>query len=181
MNPLRKCKICGLEAVIEQDLDNFVPNTKSKYDRLNFCKQCYPTHRLPISRKHYVNHKEEHRQYYLAHRDEHRARSKERWKRRKALGIASCTEKELVYARKYRAKTFMIRQARKQAWQVPIKPFCEKCGTTEVKLERHHPDYSKPLEVVTLCRLCHEKLHVEQFLAQATGNKTYVWIGSGET
>lgn len=34
------------------------------------------------------------------------------------------------------------------------KSACERCGATE-KLEMHHPDYSKPLEVVTLCVPCH--------------------------
>jgi hypothetical protein len=36
---------------------------------------------------------------------------------------------------------------------------CEHCGTTE-KLRKHHPDYNKPLEVVTLCAPCHRKLHI---------------------
>lgn len=35
---------------------------------------------------------------------------------------------------------------------------CTKCGSLE-QLERHHPDYQKPLEVVTLCRDCHTSLH----------------------
>ena len=34
---------------------------------------------------------------------------------------------------------------------------CEKCGLETEKLEAHHPDYSKPLEVVWLCKSCHEK------------------------
>lgn len=34
------------------------------------------------------------------------------------------------------------------------KDACEHCGATE-KLELHHSDYSKPLEVVTLCIPCH--------------------------
>ncbi len=34
-------------------------------------------------------------------------------------------------------------------------PFCN----THTFIEAHHSDYSKPLEVVWLCRLCHRKLH----------------------
>jgi hypothetical protein len=30
---------------------------------------------------------------------------------------------------------------------------CERCGAS--KSEKHHPDYTKPLEVVFLCRRCH--------------------------
>ena len=32
-----------------------------------------------------------------------------------------------------------------------------KCGSYDV--EKHHPDYSKPLEVIWLCRPCHLALH----------------------
>jgi len=28
-------------------------------------------------------------------------------------------------------------------------------------IQAHHPDYSKPLEVIYLCVYCHHKLHVE--------------------
>lgn len=38
------------------------------------------------------------------------------------------------------------------------KPECERCGA-EGKLHMHHIDYSKPLEVVTLCIPCHEIAH----------------------
>lgn len=37
---------------------------------------------------------------------------------------------------------------------------CEICG--EIKVDGHHDDYSKPLEVRWLCRLHHNQLHKEQ-------------------
>jgi hypothetical protein len=35
---------------------------------------------------------------------------------------------------------------------------CQKCGA-EKKLDTHHPDYSKPDEVLFLCRSCHMNAH----------------------
>jgi len=34
---------------------------------------------------------------------------------------------------------------------------CYFCGSN-IDLEMHHPDYSQPLRVYWLCRLCHRKL-----------------------
>lgn len=38
-----------------------------------------------------------------------------------------------------------------------VKLPCQRCG--EKRSEAHHPDYSKPLEVVWLCHPCHMKEH----------------------
>lgn len=38
-----------------------------------------------------------------------------------------------------------------------IKTSCEKCGN--VKVDGHHKDYSKPLEVIWLCRVHHKEEH----------------------
>ena len=40
-----------------------------------------------------------------------------------------------------------------------VKPMmCSRCPATE-RIHGHHPDYSKPLEVVWLCPLCHKAEH----------------------
>lgn len=40
-----------------------------------------------------------------------------------------------------------------------VKCPCEHCGKFDGRLDAHHPDYSKPLAVIWLCRRCHILLH----------------------
>ena len=38
--------------------------------------------------------------------------------------------------------------------KLSLKKKCERCSSID-NLQRHHPDYSKPKEIVTLCKPCH--------------------------
>ncbi len=57
---------------------------------------------------------------------------------------------------KHRAQ-WMAREAVKKGL-IPRLLNCEKCGSSEL-LQKHHADYSKPLEVVWLCIKCHHAVH----------------------
>ena len=57
-----------------------------------------------------------------------------------------------------------IRQVARLAVQlgmIPRRRACERCGISDraARLHRHHPDYSRPLQVVWLCTLCHGEVH----------------------
>jgi hypothetical protein len=39
--------------------------------------------------------------------------------------------------------------------------FCSSCGATDIRIEGHHFDYSKPFEITWLCYLCHKIIHKE--------------------
>jgi len=59
---------------------------------------------------------------------------------------------------KWRKKNLEKTKAYALSQRVPTGKECERCGGTG-RLHRHHPDYSKPLEIITLCVPCHEAEH----------------------
>jgi hypothetical protein len=77
------------------------------------------------------------------------------WLAKQPKGYASRVKLEHIrrYPERHRAITIADRYTK-------LGEKCEICGNTE-KLERHHEDYSKPLEVRTLCKYCHEAEHTK--------------------
>lgn len=68
-----------------------------------------------------------------------------------------CRKNQAKYAKKYLDKISCHNIA--NWFKSKLKKMkCEFCGSRK-ELQMHHPDYSKPKEVVTLCRLCHLFLH----------------------
>lgn len=81
-------------------------------------------------------------------RDAERAKRRERWRTR----FKSAPEKL--------AANLMLRDA--VHYGSVVKPaICQGCGKecSGRRLHGHHPDYSKPLEVLWLCHSCHRLLH----------------------
>lgn len=69
--------------------------------------------------------------------------------------LAQQRKAQAKYARKNKIKVNVHRSAQK----VPLADSCENCGA-EAK-HRHHTDYNKPLEIISLCVACHEAIHHE--------------------
>ena len=67
-------------------------------------------------------------------------------------------DSNLKAVKKYKEQNPEKVRAQNLAEKIPFDLKCGNCGTIE-NLERHHPDYSKPLMFVTLCRSCHAKIH----------------------
>lgn len=147
----KKCKDCQ-EA---KPLDAYYKDDRMKDGHLNACKDC---------RKNYqagrYNKKKKDREWLKAER----ARGRE-----KAL--------RLNYNEKYKEVNKSVRIAANKKWiernpekraahikvgnavrdGVLKKGACQVCGGE--KVEAHHPDYRKPLEVIWLCRRHHAELH----------------------
>ena len=94
------------------------------------------------------------------------AREWNRLKRQTPEGKA----KRVVLARKWKRANKIKENAHKAVARaiksnILNKPSnCTKCDSTE-HIQGHHPDYTKPLEVVWLCRECHLNHHKEAWSA----------------
>jgi flagellar motility protein MotE (MotC chaperone) len=66
-------------------------------------------------------------------------------------------EAKKKYARQYSARLLVRDSIRAGRLEPVTQRYCETCG--KIAEQYHHPDYSKPLEVVPLCAACHVKLH----------------------
>lgn len=75
-----------------------------------------------------------------------------------------CYNKRNRFAERVYHKRYYERHTeRYRAWvlvsrKVPLGSNCSVCGNIE-DLCRHHPDYSKPSEIITVCRNCHLSIH----------------------
>ncbi len=61
------------------------------------------------------------------------------------------------FPERYEAKQLVKRDKEKNPNK--YKNYCECCDKTKVRIEQHHEDYLKPLEVIALCNSCHTYIH----------------------
>ena|SRR3990167_1092402 len=80
-------------------------------------------------------------------------------RRKRAENVGYKTKEYALYKRKYpdkvRAHQALNRAVR--SGKIKRSP-CVDCGSTH-RIHGHHPDYSKPYEVIWLCPLCHKNYH----------------------
>ena len=87
------------------------------------------------------------------------------WELLKSYGVNFRTKMTLAEKRRKSELTMesqkkypqRVKARKKARRETSLESKCAICGTSE-NLQRHHPDYNKPLEVKTLCRSCHSQL-----------------------
>lgn len=151
----KQCRQCGKV----QPLDNFYLHPKMWDGRLNKCHECI---KLNVRR-----HRERNIDAIRAY-DRKRGLSakrkranRERYKNRTPEQIAA----DWAARKDWRAKNKDRRSAHIAVGnairdgKLKRKP-CERCGTKK-RIRAHHEDYTKPLDVIWLCRKCHGERHRE--------------------
>lgn len=140
---MKTCFKCN----VEKPLSDFYEHHAMADGRLNKCKECT---KRDVIRNRAANH-----DYYIAY-DNERSKLPHRKKARRDY----CPEFRKNNPEKYAAhKAVQCALRRGDLVKLP----CIICGSDSV--EAHHPDYSRPLDVVWLCVLHHRQTHAMSLAA----------------
>lgn len=154
------CKKCN----IEKPLTDFYRHNGTADGYLNICKNC----KKEDGKKYRKENIEKVREY-----DRNRPNKEERVeKHRKRIekmkkDNPTKYRKYLKSAKKWNEQNKEKRNAHNKVARALMngklirKSKCEKCSSIE-KIEAHHENYSKPLEVIWLCEKCHKDIHREK-------------------
>lgn len=154
----KKCFKCG----IVKPLSEFYKHPQMPDGHLNKCKEC--------TKKDNAKNRKDKIKYYQEY-DRKRANQPKRVKARKEYAEKckldeNLKERNRQYKNKYR-KTHKkeIRARDKLQYNLDSnkieKPTrCQICGK-ETKLQAHHHDYNKPLDVIWVCDRCHKDIHIK--------------------
>ena len=111
---------------------------------------------------HREQYRETSRRWKTKHKEKVRASRKE-WERKHPNWRAKYKETQKrcykSWVERNKEHYIITKRAHEKAYKVPLKEKCEICGSPAK--ERHHPDYSKPLEIMHLCVQCHKKQHMK--------------------
>lgn len=168
---LRICSKCQKE----KNIDDFTKDKRKSCGRSMECYECHRNRNKEYSKRM----PEEVKKRKLQKRSEYGQRNKEAInKRLRENNRADHKKKE--YMKKYRdAHKDKIRAYmngwREKNWEKVlahsavkdhvdrgniIKPSkCPICNSSDHRIEAHHSDYSKPLEIVWMCQICHLAIH----------------------
>ena len=105
-----------------------------------YCKEC--------NRSGIAEYIKKHKERYIEHNKRWRKENRERY-------LKTMNEGHKAYNYRNPEKITARNVAARNRDKI-IGSNCEYCSTANC-LEMHHPDYMKPLEVITLCRKCHRK------------------------
>lgn len=133
----KECLRCG----IKRTLDNFYKQNFNKDGLFNTCKIC---------------HRKKSRSYYYENRNERINYEITRYqnpiiKKQKILNQYKYRKENPIPYLAYQKVSKAIKKGK------IIKLSCKICGS--INSQGHHPDYSKPLNVIWLCKIHHAELH----------------------
>jgi len=134
---VKRCFKCGKW----KPIDEFYRHPEMADGHLGKCKEC--------TKRDNIENRQRKIDYYRSY-DRRRFQKP----RRRSLAYAQSRLQRIIHPLRYYARTAVGNALRDGRL---VRQPCKICGNPES--EAHHPDYSKPLEVVWLCKACHAAEH----------------------
>lgn len=111
------------------------------------------------SRKNPDKIREYNRRWRAAHRDKRRQYI-EKWQQKNLSRVAETKKRwKTNHREEVNVHSLVYRKTHGQSPEIHRPPECSSCGAVGGRIEGHHYDYSKPLELTWLCSSCHLKIH----------------------
>ena len=125
----------------------------------SWCRTCCCLDRAKWEIAHLETERMRKTRYRIAHPEANRV-SCARWRAAHPEVVrAGVARWDAAHPEAHRARNTAARAV--QAARLVYPDACERCDKSTHKLDKHHPDYARPLDVVFLCRRCHKKVHLE--------------------
>lgn len=159
---MKRCSACGTQ----KPLMLFFRNRSSADGHGWQCKDCHGRGVRSSRRKHAPKVLAQKRKWNLAHSELVKAKARRyRAKHREEVRAYVARVKQ-ERPERYAAKLAVRNAVRRGDLSRPSR--CENCGERR-RLNAHHPDYSKPLEVKFLCHRCHGDEHLRRAALEEGG------------
>ena len=154
---MKKCSKCE----IEKEEDQFWKRNNRKSGVNSECKACAKTRRNKKYKDNIEEFRAKRKEYYYSNREYLVSLQVESQRRNK--NYRKYQNKRLIAKKKSGDKKFLARSILSMALRGKMISKPENCTTCGIKgkIEGHHSDYNKPLEVLWLCVKCHRQIHKE--------------------
>ena len=163
--PTKRCRVCGET----KPLDRYARDAKKAGGIRSLCKDCDNASRRKRRRDNIKEERERARIRYAENIDENRIKRAECYYKNRDERIRQAVEwsknnrdKRRKYSKKeYYADPIKTKARRDSSNAIRDKRLipgpCEVCGS--LKVEGHHDDYNKPLDIRWLCKGHHQEVH----------------------
>ena len=147
----KECKICKAMKPLEE----FGKSKTGKYGHDAQCKKC---RYAKTGRAYFLHNKEKcyenAAKWHKNNRDQINKKNRERY----SIDRTTIIERDRRHAEKVRAQHLVQTYVRRGKIIKP--PICSICNCESKRIEGHHADYSKPMEVIWVCNRCHHNIHL---------------------
>lgn len=125
--------------------------------QVSYCKECRAKIQPQYRQKNRERLNKRDRDYYYENREKMKEYHRQYSKENREIMNKSTNEFYKKHPEKLKAKNILNQAIQKGEITRPTQCAC--CGCSSTGIEGHHHDYSKPLDVVWLCRGCHIEEH----------------------